>query len=205
MIGIINYGMGNVFSVHNALDAIGAPNKICSSPKELENINRIILPGVGAFQVCMDNLRSLGFDEVLNNLVLINGMPIYGICLGMQVMAKKGTEHGVTKGLGWFDAEVVPFRLEDSTLKVPHVGWNNVHFESNSPMFKNIRQDPDMYFDHSFHIQVKEKEKIDATSNYGEVFTAAIRRDNIFGSQFHPEKSQDVGLTLLENFVNWNL
>ena len=203
MIGIINYGMGNVFSVHNALDAIGVPNKICSSPLELEGISRIILPGVGAFQVCMDNLKGLGFDEALNKLVINDGMPIYGICLGMQVMAKTSEEHGSSVGLGWFDATVVQLSFKDLTLKVPHVGWNNVFFESSSPIFKNINQNPDMYFVHSYHIHMNSENEIDAISNYGGRFVAAIRKNNIFGSQFHPEKSQDVGLSLLENFVKW--
>ena len=204
MIGIINYGMGNVFSVSKAVEHIGYNTKICNFPEDLESVDKIILPGVGAFEDCIKKLKNTGFIDELNELVLHKGIPIYGICLGMQVMAKKSYEFGEHDGLGWFDGSIVPIKPKDKRLKIPHVGWNEVSFKKQSPLFDCFESNPKMYFVHSYQVKLEDDNNLDAYCYYESRITAAIRKKNIFGTQFHPEKSQDMGLKVLENFIKWN-
>jgi len=203
MIAIIDYDMGNVKSVYNAIEYIGHDSIITSDAREIDKADRIILPGVGAFGDAMNNLKKRGLVEILNKQVLEKKKPILGICLGLQLMAKSSEEHGIHRGLGWLDAEVVKFRLEKTGLKVPHVGWNNV--EVKDPiLFKGLAGEQiNFYFVHSFHIVCNDKKNITATCRYGIEFTSAIHKENIFATQFHPEKSQDSGLKVLENFINY--
>jgi glutamine amidotransferase len=204
MIGIVDYGMGNLLSVKNAFEYLGEDVKTIDNPSELEEIDKIILPGVGAFRDCMNNLRQKGFIDVLNHLVLEKKIPIMGICLGMQVMGKTGYEGGVHQGLGWFDAEIIKLHPIDKSLRIPHVGWTDITFNEKSPLFDGLRDSPDFYFVHSFYVKCNEEKDIDAYYNFSHTVTASIRRNNIFGTQFHPEKSQEHGLKILENFVHWN-
>lgn len=201
--GIVDYGMGNLLSVYHALEMIGADPLICSHPEELERVERIILPGVGAFRDCMKNLINEGFVDALEETVARRGKPILGVCLGMQAMARVSHEGGEYGGLGWFDAEVVRLQPDNPSLRIPHVGWNDVIYESSSPLFAGLPPTPDFYFVHSYHLQFKDEKATEATCDYGGVIAAAIRRDNIFATQFHPEKSQSYGLKLLENFLKW--
>jgi glutamine amidotransferase len=204
MIGIIDYGMGNLLSVFNAVEYLGFDAEICADPARLYLMEKIILPGVGAFGDCMKNLKGGGFKEVLNQLVLKEKKPILGICLGMQAMAKIGHEGGNFKGLGWFDAEVVRIEPSDPKLKVPQIGWNNVVWKKDHPVLKGLPESPDLYFVHSFHMKCKRTEDLLAVCDYGGEVTAAVAKDNICATQFHPEKSQDYGLKILENFLTWN-
>jgi glutamine amidotransferase len=205
MIAIIDYGMGNVRSVYNALDYLGLDAVITADPKVINNASRLILPGVGAFGDAMRNLQSRALDEVLNQQVLQKGKPLLGICLGLQLMAKSSTEHGEHKGLGWFDAEVMRFDLREFQLKIPHMGWNKIEPEVQHPLLKNLKEDEfTFYFVHSYHVACREEGRVAASCWYGNSFTAAIYRDNIFATQFHPEKSQDNGIQILKNFANWN-
>ena len=203
-VGVIDYGMGNLFSVISALEMIGADVTICQAPDSLKEVDRIILPGVGAFKACMDTIIRTGFKDALAKEVLEAGKPIYGICLGMQVMARTSSEFGKHKGLGWIEGDVIQLKPDVHNLRVPHVGWNNVNYTADSSLFAGLRGSPDFYFVHSFHLRCDKDDDVEATCDYGQSITAAIKKNNIFASQFHPEKSQDHGLQVLENFLTWN-
>ncbi|MES2353796.1 MAG: imidazole glycerol phosphate synthase subunit HisH [Pseudomonadota bacterium] len=203
MIGVVDYGMGNLLSVCNALEMIGAQVTIITRPEDLQDVERIVLPGVGAFHDCMRNLEDKGFREALDEAVLREEKPILGICLGMQVMARKGYEGHESEGLGWFDAEVVSLRSLDSSIRIPQVGWNDVSLKEGSPLFQGLPRSPDLYFVHSYFMKCTSEDDVLGTCNYGGLVTAVVGRKNIFGMQFHPEKSQEYGLKLLQNFIDW--
>ena len=204
MIGIIDCDTGNLLSVRNALYYLGCDSVLCRKPEDLEGIDNIILPGVGAFADFMNKLRSRGFIDSLEKAVFDREIPILGICLGMQVMARKSFEGGVHSGLGWIDGDVVRLRPADLELHVPHIGWNDVLYRSGSTLFHSMPLSPNFYFVHSYHLQCDDEDIIEATCSYGMTITASIRKRNIFATQFHPEKSQDHGLMLLKNFLQWN-
>lgn len=204
MVGIVDYGMGNLLSVYHALEMVEAEVQVCDAPATLREVERIVLPGVGAFRDCLLNLQTRGFMEVLEEAVFRQGKPIMGICLGMQVMAKRSFEGGEYQGLGWFDAEVVRLHSDDPSLRVPQIGWNDVHYRPDSPLFQNLPAAPDFYFVHSYYMHCYDESNIDASCEYGGTITAAVRKNNIFAIQFHPEKSQCYGLRILKNFIEWN-
>ncbi len=198
MIAIIDYGMGNLRSVQKAVEYCKQEVIITNNVDEIKNASHIILPGVGAFKDGMNNLISLGLVDILNQEVLHQKKPFLGICLGMQLICNKSYELGETKGLGWIDAEVNKFK--STMLKVPHVGWNEVHARKYSNLFAGIENGSDFYFVHSFYVDINEN--MVATTPYIRDFTSALEKANIFACQFHPEKSQHVGLKLLDNFLN---
>jgi glutamine amidotransferase len=200
MIGIVDYGMGNLLSVYNAFDILAIDVKICRHPEDLDDTAKIVLPGVGAFHDCLRNLKQTGFAEALNDAVFKRGKPILGICLGMQAMATRSFENGEHEGLRWFDADVVRLEPGDPSLRIPQVGWNEVRFQPGHALFAGLPEAPDFYFVHSYYMKCHEPADVIATSDYGRPFTAAIGKNHIFGTQFHPEKSQDYGLKVLENF-----
>jgi len=202
-IAIIDYGMGNLLSVFNAFDMLGANVSICRNPKDIQGAERIILPGVGAFDNCMQNLAQKGFIDSLNKAVLDQKTPILGICLGMQVFAHRSFEGGEHTGLGWFDADVVRVTPSDPNLRVPHIGWNDITYDDKCSLLQGLPSSPDFYFVHSYYMKCNDKNDVVATCNYGEEITAAVQKSNIFATQFHPEKSQDYGLQILENFLDW--
>jgi len=201
MIGLIDYGMGNIHSLMSAGEYLGIKIKICKNKSDLQLVDKIILPGVGAFGACMDILKSLGFYEELNNQVINNKKNILGICLGMQIMATKSLEFGETKGLNWVSGTVEKMNVGDN-FKLPHVGWNSLNHKKQSPLFNNLRIDSDYYFVHSYSFKNSNQNDVLATFNYSSNYTASINKENIYGVQFHPEKSQENGLRILENFVN---
>jgi glutamine amidotransferase len=204
MVGIIDYGMGNLLSVYNAFDYLGEDVKICAQPQDLKDVDHIVIPGVGAFKDCIDLITQNGFLQELEDHVVKKGKPTLGICLGMQVMAKKGFEFGEHIGLGWFDAEVVKIDIQNTDLKLPNIGWNEIEQKKGHPLFKGISNMSDFYLVHSFFMNCTNNNDILATYQYGEnQITAAVLKDNIFATQFHPEKSQDNGLKLLSNFIKW--
>jgi len=204
MIAIIDYGMGNVRSVHNALTYLGQEAVITADANEIDKAERLILPGVGAFGDAMTNLEARELPHVLRQQVIEKGKPFLGICLGLQLLAKRSTEHGKHCGLGWFDADVMKFDLGGAGLKVPHMGWNRIHPAVEHSMFANLKErEFDFYFVHSLYIVCRDAQAVAATCTYGQSFTAAIFKDNVFATQFHPEKSQDNGLQLLKNFAAW--
>ena len=198
---IIDYGMGNIASVEMALDYLDVPYSVSSSPDEIAKAAAYILPGVGAFQAAMENLRSKGLIAPLKHEVMDNKKPFLGICLGMQLLAESSTEKGYAKGLGWIPGKVVEIPSNNS-LRVPHVGWNNVSEKGNTILFDKITSEKNFYFDHSFRMVCPDEFKI-ATCENGTKIVAAVRKDNIFATQFHPEKSQRNGLKLLRNFTNY--
>ena len=202
MIGIVDYGMGNLLSVYSAFDYLGADVKICKDPSELRDVDKIVIPGVGAFKDCIDKICSTGFNEALNEEVIKKGKPVLGICLGMQVMARKSFEDGEFEGLGWFDADVIKLTPENA-LRVPNIGWNDVTYTSGVPLFKGLPSKPDFYHVHSYFMNALDPNDVVATYDYGQIVTAAVMKNNIFATQFHPEKSQDHGLRLLTNFIDW--
>ena len=202
MIVIVDYGLGNLKSVANALEAIHVSSTISRDPQDIKNASKLILPGVGAFGEGMDNLRKFGLVDLLNEEVLTKKKPFLGICLGMQLICKKSYEHGEFEGLGWIDAEVVRFQVEQTyKIPVPHVGWNDIYYKPTCPLFAGGRQPQTVYFVHSYYVLSKEN-VMAAECEYGIKFCAALQKDNIFATQFHPEKSQQEGLDILEKFAN---
>jgi glutamine amidotransferase len=204
VIGIVDYGLGNILSVYHALEMVGAEVMVCSCPEDLVSVERIVFPGVGAFRDCMVNRVERGLIEALETAVFDQGKPILGICLGMQAMARKSFEGGEHQGLGWLEGDVVALQPSDSALRVPHIGWNDVQYRPDSPLFEGLPPSPDFYFVHSYYLDCDNPDDVDATCDYGGTVTAAVSKNNIFATQFHPEKSQDYGLKILENFMRWN-
>jgi len=204
MICIVDYGMGNLLSVLHALEMAGAETRICQQPDDLLKADRLVLPGVGAFGDCMRNLQETGLAEALHEAVILKGRPTLGICLGMQAMARRSFEMGEHIGLGWLNADVIRLEPEDPSLRIPHIGWNDIRFREGSTFFRGIPTGADFYFVHSYWMKCNDERDVEATCDYGGAFTCAIRKNNIFATQFHPEKSQDYGLRILKNFLEWN-
>lgn len=200
---IIDYNMGNLRSVQKAFERVGADAIISNNHEVIKKASKIVLPGVGSFKDGMENLDKLDLITILNEEVISKKKPFLGICLGMQLLSKKGYENGETKGLSWVDAEVIKFDFTnyEKKLKIPHVGWNNVKYKNKNRLFDNILDNSDFYFVHSYYFNTVE-DVITSSTDYGFDFTSSIQKDNIYAFQFHPEKSQNVGLKLLENFVN---
>ena len=198
---VVDYGMGNLRSIQRALNNCGVQSIISKNYDEILNADKIILPGVGHFSSAMNNLNIHGLIPALNEAVLIKKTPILGICLGMQIMGKT-SEEGNVNGLGWIDANIKSFEVKDTLkYKVPHIGWNNTTQSNNSPLFKGISENELFYFVHSFHAVMETDSQSIGITNYSYDFTSAYSKDNIFGVQFHPEKSHDTGLKLLKNFI----
>ena len=211
-IAIIDYGSGNLRSAAKALEVanknINANSKIVitSDPEVIKKSNKIILPGQGSFRDCYLGIKKInGLVDTLNNFVLVQKKPIFGICVGMQLFAKIGYESEKTKGFGWIDGVVKKINNINKTLKLPHMGWNQIEFKKDFLLFSGIENKSHMYFVHSYEFLTKQKDCIVATTNYGNSIIVAVAKDNIFGTQFHPEKSQKNGLKLLENFLKWEV
>lgn len=200
-IGIVNYGMGNLKSVYNALKFLGYEALICDHGQELASVEGIVLPGVGAFGQAMKNLAERELKHRLTEEVIEKKKPFLGICLGMQLIAEESVEGGRHEGLGWLSGKVINLTPEGK-LPVPHVGWNSVDMIKTRPLFQNIQNGRDYYFDHSYEFKCPE-EYVTATCHYGGEVVAAIQKDNILATQFHPEKSQVNGLRVLRNFLNY--
>lgn len=204
-IAIVDYGMGNLRSVYNALDLLGYPADLISDPHELKKFDHVILPGVGSFRICMENLKKSGFDHSIIEYVQ-TGKPLMGICLGMQILASKGYEDGETSGLGLIPGEIKKIIPTDKTIKIPHVGWNDVTFKLSEkhPLANKIKNSQVFYFTHSFYFDCMKSDYSVGETLYGSLFTSAVLNNNVFATQFHPEKSQDAGLKLFHNFIKWN-
>lgn len=199
-IAIVDYQMGNLRSVEKALEHVGAHPEITSDPERIRAADKVILPGVGAFCDAIRELRSRQLVEPLRDCIA-SGKPFLGICLGLQLLFEKSFENGEYEGLGVLKGNVVRFNLPHE-FKVPHIGWNRVHSQqANVPLLNGLSTDPYMYFVHSYYVVPSDPSIIWLTSDYGIPFCAAIRRDNLFATQFHPEKSQKEGLQLLKNFA----
>lgn len=200
MVGIINYGLGNLGSIQNMLKVIGEKSIISSDIDELKKCERYILPGVGAFDAGMKKLSESGLEKFISRVALVEKKPILGICLGMQLLGRK-SEEGTLPGLGLIPFDNIRFRLDDTELKVPHMGWDIVDFKQKSPLINGLEGPQRYYFVHSFHAQCDNDENVLMTCDYGYEFAASVVNNNIMGVQFHPEKSHDFGMALLTNFV----
>ena len=200
MIAVVSYGVGNVGSIFSMLRKIGVPAVAASTPDDIAAAGKIILPGVGSFDHGMATLASRGLVEPLQERVLRDRIPVLGICLGMQLLGS-GSEEGSLPGLGFLDASCVRFRTEGSTpLKVPHMGWNDLAFRRHSSLTDGLEEGARFYFVHSSHLACSDPGDVLATAHYGVDFTAMIQRENVWGAQFHPEKSHRFGMKLLDNF-----
>jgi len=203
MIAIINYGLGNLGSIQNMLRRVGYTDVIISnSPEEINKADRLILPGVGAFDNGMQKINDSGLLDILNEQALVIKKPILGICLGMQLLTQ-GSEEGNLKGLGWIDAETRKFNFGENIegLKIPHMGWNEVGIAKDHPLCNNLPKPSRFYFVHSYYVKCHQIGQELTSCNYGLDFTCAIQQDNIMGVQFHPEKSHKFGMELLKNFI----
>ncbi len=200
-IGIVDYGLGNLRSVRGAVERLGHEAQVTADADALAAADRLILPGVGAFGDGMKNLRARGLDTALTALVR-DGKPILGICLGFQLLARGSTEFGEHEGLGWVPAHVERLAPADTTLRVPHVGWNDLEQTKASPLYDDVPAEALFYYVHSYRMVADSDEIVVGRCDYGGPFVAAIAHGNIFGVQFHPEKSQAHGLTLLGNFLD---
>ena len=212
LVTIVDYGAGNLHSAAKAFErmANGLGNitvEVTADPERVRQADRIMLPGVGAFADCKAGLDAVpGMVEVLDERVIQGGTPFLGVCVGMQLMASEGREKTVTPGLGWIPGAVQFITPSDPALKVPHMGWNTISVTRAHPLFDNIPDGPDglhAYFVHSYHLVTESPDTLLATTDYGGPLTACVGRDNMFGTQFHPEKSQALGLQLIENFLRW--
>jgi imidazole glycerol-phosphate synthase subunit HisH len=201
MIGIIDYEIGNLRSVERAIERVGGEAKLIRTPEEIAASDKIILPGVAAFADAMEELRDRGLVEPLVESIS-SGKPYLGFCLGLQLLFEVSEEDGVHEGLGVLPGRVIRFDFgADSDRAVPHMGWNQIRFDGSVPMLEGLENDTYVYFAHSYHVVPEDKSIIATTTDYGFEFVSAVWKDNVFATQFHPEKSQAIGLRLLENFV----
>ena len=202
MMVIVDYGMGNLRSILNKLQRVDAEAIISSEVEDIEKAEKLILPGVGSFAAGMDNLEKYNLIPILTKKVIEEKVPILGICLGMQLLTRR-SEEGNADGLGWIDAETKQFVFErnNTKLKIPHMGWNSIDIRSDSILLKDIPVNSTFYFVHSYHVCCNGTNSVVATTNYGYDFTSVIEKENVFGTQFHPEKSHKNGVRLLKNFV----
>ena len=211
-ISVIDYGSGNLKSVAKALETaanninLSSKIEVTSDTKKIIKSDKIVLPGQGSFRDCYLGIKKIPeLNEILNQFVLEKKKPILGICVGMQLFAKVGYELQETKGFGWIDAEVRKINNMNKKLKLPHMGWNEIELKKDCFLFSNIKNKSHAYFIHSYEFMTKQKECVVATTNYGNSIITSVVKENIVGTQFHPEKSQKNGLTILENFLNWKL
>jgi len=204
MIAIIDYGMGNLRSVQKGFERIGFAAEVTADPARLLAAEKIVLPGVGAFRDCIHNLEQGGFVEPILQ-VISEGRPFLGICLGLQLLFSESEEFGLHKGLGVIPGRVVRFpegmQEQGEKLPVPHMGWNQISLKTETPLFEGIQDNSNVYFVHSYYVKPDDPTAIAATCSYGLEFCAAIRKDNVMATQFHPEKSQGIGLRMLKNFA----
>lgn len=207
---IVDYGSGNLRSAAKAFERVAAEGglamkiKVSSAAEDVRAADRVVLPGVGAFADCRRGLAAVpGMEEALEEAVRRRGRPFLGICVGMQLMAERGREFTVTEGLGWIPGEIVAIGPADPALKVPHMGWNELRLHARHPVLAGLEDGAHTYFVHSFRLACDEPSDILASVEYGGALAAVVGRDNLIGTQFHPEKSQAAGLTLIANFLRW--
>lgn len=202
MIVIIDYGMGNLGSIINMLKKVGASAKISVDIKEIERAEKLILPGVGAFDTGMKRLNELNLIELLNDMVLVQKKPTLGVCLGMQLLTKR-SEEGNMSGLGWIDGEThrFSFKSGQSNLKIPHMGWNTINIQHQSSLIQGLDDEARFYFVHSYYVVCENPDDVLTTTDYGFDFVSAVQRENVMGVQFHPEKSHKFGMQVYKNFT----
>jgi glutamine amidotransferase len=211
IVAIVDYGSGNLRSAAKAFERAAAENKVSAeiqvtcAPEAVADADRIVLPGVGAFADCRRGLGAVpGLEAALHEAVILRARPFLGICVGMQLMAERGREFETTDGLGWIGGEVVAIEPSDPTLKIPHMGWNEIEPRAAHPLLAGCGADVHAYFVHSYHFRLADSADLIAATNYGGSLAAVVGHDNLAGTQFHPEKSQTAGLRLIGNFLRWH-
>ena len=209
LLTVVDYGVGNLRSIAKSIEKANSDNnlkysiKVSSELSDIKKSDKIVLPGQGSFKACKEGIDNIkGLQEELNEGVLIKKKPIYGICAGMQLFATIGLEEEKTLGLNWIPGKVIKLDLDLSKFKIPHMGWNELKVENPSNVFKDIINESHAYFIHSYEFIPKDEKSISITTNYGKTVMAAVSSENIYGSQFHPEKSQNTGIQILTNFLN---
>ena len=202
IIGVIDFGMGNIQSVINGFEAIGKEVIKIDSPSSLSKLHGIVLPGVGAFAQGMENLKKLGFDDALYEEIIIKKKPFLGVCMGLELLATSSSEHGEHLGLNWIKGKVELMKVDsdNKNVRIPHIGWNNLKNFSKTEFFSGIDENPDFYFVHSYCLVPEDASIITSICNHGVDFVSSIQKENIIATQFHPEKSQGNGLKLLNNW-----
>jgi len=210
MITVIDYGSGNLRSAAKAFERAAVATDysgdvvVTSDPDVAAKADRIVLPGVGAFRDCRNGLAAVdGMYDAIREAVIDRAVPFFGICVGMQLMATRGLEHGETEGFGWVPGDVVKLEPKDDSLKIPHMGWNELEFEPGHVLLDGVKPGAHVYFVHSYHLMPKNAEHVMATVDYAGDVIAMVGRDNMVGTQFHPEKSQEAGLRIIGNFLSW--
>ncbi len=201
-ISIIDSGLGNLNSIYKCIKSLDFNCSIVNNPEQLKISDKIIFPGVGSFEIAMKKIKEKGWLDELRVQIIEKKKFYFGICLGMQLLASKGHENSTTTGLNFLDGEVVSLKSLKCKFGIPHIGWNDVKFLNDNSLFNNINQNTDFYFDHSYVFDLKDKSKIIGIADYGVKITSIINNENIYGVQFHPEKSSKAGVKLLENFLN---
>lgn len=209
-VGIIDYGSGNIRSVFKSFEKAASlasskiQIKVISSGEDLRELDKIVLPGVGAFADCMKGLKKQpGLVEALIKKVLEEKKAFLGICVGMQLLANNSKEYGNTEGLSWIEGEVNPIKIIEPNIKIPHMGWNSISYDNDHQLLKKIKKNEDFYFVHSFKFDVRDSDFVLAKTNYGGDITSIVLKKNILGTQFHPEKSQSAGIQFIKNFLEW--
>ena len=209
LLTVVDYGVGNLRSIAKSIEKANSDNnlnytiKVSSDVNDVQKADKIVLPGQGSFKACKDGIDKIsGLQQTLNESVLVRKKPIYGICAGMQLFATTGQEEEETAGLNWIPGEVIKLNLGSSKLKSPHMGWNELRVENASNVFKDVVNNNHAYFIHSYEFIPEDKKNVSITTNYGKDVMAAVSAGNIYGSQFHPEKSQNTGIQILTNFLN---
>jgi imidazole glycerol-phosphate synthase subunit HisH len=209
LLTVVDYGVGNLRSIAKSIEKANSDNnlnytiKVSSDVNDVQKADKIVLPGQGSFKACKDGIDKIsGLQQTLNESVLVRKKPIYGICAGMQLFATTGHEEEETAGLNWIPGEVIKLNLGSSKLKIPHMGWNELRVENASNVFKDVVNNNHAYFIHSYEFIPEDKKNVSITTNYGKDVMAAVSAGNIYGSQFHPEKSQNTGIQILTNFLN---
>ena len=202
---IVDYQSGNISSVINSFNEVAKGKvhlEVTSDIKKIESSDKIVLPGQGSFKSCVDSLNSIsGLVEALKKFAIINNKPLLGICVGLQMFADVGYEEAETKGLGWIPGKVSKINNQNGKFKLPHIGWNEIEIQKESKIFKDIKNKSHMYFVHSYEFIPEDKSVISATTDYSSKIVCAVERDNLFGTQFHPEKSDKTGLKIIDNFI----
>ena len=208
LLTVIDYGVGNLRSIAKSIEKSSSENnlnytiKISSNISDIKKADKLVLPGQGSFKACQEGIKDIkGLNEELNESVLNKKKPIYGICAGMQLFGTTGYEEEETKGLNWIEGNIVKINPGITNLKIPHMGWNELYIKKNSRVFKDFDDKSHAYFIHSYEFLPKDKKVISLSTNYGKEIVAAVCSENIYGSQFHPEKSQDTGIQILTNFL----
>ena len=202
---IVDYNSGNISSVINSFKEVAKDKvniEVTANPNKIKSSDKVVLPGQGSFKSCVDSLNSIsGLAETLNEFVINNKKPLLGICVGLQMFADIGHEETETKGLGWISGKVSKIDNQNGKYKLPHIGWNQINIVKDSKIFKDIENNSHMYFVHSYEFVPKDKNVISATTDYSSNIVCSVEKENIFGTQFHPEKSDKIGLQIIENFI----